>query len=1284
MSWASDIGKGFKKAYKKTAKKWGNPFTKTGALNLLSGGAIGIMDYGRLQTKVLWKSLTNALVKDMREDREAMVSSSVTGRKLVYGRSKVGSQLVYASTGGLLKDSLFIVVVFTGHEIDSFEEIWFDDRKMATFTNGAWVKQSPFTNLVTIQTYTGDQSEGHTLANMTGWTVANHKLLGCSYGIFKLKYNEQVFSTGVPKISAVMKGKKVYDPRTGLTAWTSNSALCVYDYAVMPTFIGGGGFAPEEININVLMASADICDEQCLVSGTTYENRYSTNGMVSLDTTPASIISSLISPMAGTAVYTEGQWKFYAGAPGRPATTYAYSGGVVAGTTQRTAIKTSGADGTAWDAQAYSEQGYVGGVSCSAKVPEADSYIIFGLNTDPSASTTGSTIDYAWYCASSGAGGLLIWENGASVGYFGSYTADTVLSITYDGATVEYLKDGVVIRSVSVVITDALYFDSSFNRLNKQLTNIEFGPIGEGSYPVATIDESWLDGGISFSTGANKNEKINTVKGLFTDPSNRWADTDFPSVPVGLTTPPNASYWAITATPTPYSATSDYNTGEYVLFSAKVYKAVIYTPPDNAPPDGLYWLLIEEYSLQKDYLATYEVQRGQIAYTAFVDVPAANPYMKEDGEELTLAMQLPFTTSPSQAARLANIELRKSRLGVTITYPCNLRAFVFDVWDVILVNNTLLGWNEKQCRVMGWGYTPGGGVTLTLAEDSDEVWSWDSTSFEPFESVELSDFPDPTNVLPPVNFTVTEEIYAGLVASVIKSKLTLAWTAGDETASMYDIRLDGVIIQTIPEVSYVINDIEAGIHNIAIRAKNWITAVSDWVEADYNVMGKGGLPTNVSGFSAELTKGQMLISWFPNTDVDILGYEIQLGTTWDDDSNVKLVERYAGTSYPWTPTTSGNVNLLIKAIDTSLNYSESATSFTYIISAPGSITGLTQKVIDNIVDLRWTPGTVGSFPIDYYELWKGTTFAAATLIGRKYGTFDIISESLAGTFKYWVRAVDIAGLPSTEVGVYTVVNQPPDYVLIDDQNLVFSSCTLVNAIIEGSDIIIPVNTTITWENHFQSNPDTTLEPWSTPQDQIDDGYTYYTQPGPSTSSIEKIIDYGATIPQSKITMGVTRSELAGTVTFTPEILTSPDNSTYTSLGNVYEAAASSFRYVKYRLVATTSNGGVSTIQQINVKLDVKQKTTIGSMNVADTTGDGTSVTFSSLGISPVDVVGNPLAEAPYIPSPYTVYGGVDPNPIKALVNFVDVPNPTAFKVLAWDKAGTRVAVNNVTVTVRYI
>ena len=463
-----------------------------------------------------------------------------------------------------------------------------------------------------------------------------------------------------------------------------------------------------------------------------------------------------------------------------------------------------------------------------------------------------------------------------------------------------------------------------------------------------------------------------------------------------------------------------------------------------------------------------------------------------------------------------------------------------------------------------------------------------------------------------------------------------------------------------------------------------------------STLGKTAPPADVTGLQAELTRGQMRIHWNANADVDLAGYEIQIGTVWDDPANKVLVQGYAGTSYAWTPDRTGVISILAKAIDTSSNYSTAETRLDYTISGPGIVATLTQQVIDNIVELKWSAASAGSFPIDYYELWKGNDFATSELLGRKYSTFDLLQESVAGTYKYWIRAVDVAGLAGTETGVYAAVNQPPDYVLIDTQNLVFSECTLVNALVENDQVVLPVNTTITFEDHFINNPDTTLEPWASPQDQVDDGYPLYGQPGPASASIERIIDYGALIPSSKLTMSVTRIQLVGNVVFTPEIfvgvgvtsdrddiksdssiVTCDSDIIWVSLGNTYEAAAKNFRFIKYRLVITTDDGGIATIQQINTKLDVKRKTLVtNTINVSDTTGDGTEVSFSSLGIDPIDVVGI-VAEAPYT-------GNATNDPIKALINFTDVANPVGFKVIAWNKSGVRVAVNDVTATITYI
>jgi hypothetical protein len=249
-------------------------------------------------------------------------------------------------------------------------------------------------------------------------------------------------------------------------------------------------------------------------------------------------------------------------------------------------------------------------------------------------------------------------------------------------------------------------------------------------------------------------------------------------------------------------------------------------------------------------------------------------------------------------------------------------------------------------------------------------------------------------------------------------------------------------------------------------------------------------------------------------------------------------------------------------------------------------------------------------------------------------------------------------------------------VLIAQQNVDFTTPTLTNVVLEAGQLIAPINTSVTWQNHFTTNPDVGSSGWGSPQDQVTAGYTLYGQPGPSTSTISKVVDYGASIPSSMITMAVTWSTRAGTVVMTPEIFTSPDNSTWTSLGHVYQAASSTFRYVKYNLVLTTSNGGIAVIQQIYVKLDVKQKTIMNkTLNITDTTGSGTSFNFSDLGITPVDIVGI-SADAPWT--------NTSADPITALVNFTDVPNPTSFKLLAWDKSNARVAVNGVTVTIRYI
>ena len=135
-------------------------------------------------------------------------------RKLVYGQMRVGGQCVFITNSGIVDDNeisnnqyLHLVIVFASHEIESYEEFWFNDKKV--YENGAVL--ADWEDNVTIATYDGTQTTADTeLVQVTGvegdWTN-DHILNGMAYVHFRLEWDQDLFPEGVPNISAVIKGK---------------------------------------------------------------------------------------------------------------------------------------------------------------------------------------------------------------------------------------------------------------------------------------------------------------------------------------------------------------------------------------------------------------------------------------------------------------------------------------------------------------------------------------------------------------------------------------------------------------------------------------------------------------------------------------------------------------------------------------------------------------------------------------------------------------------------------------------------------------------------------------------------------------------------------------------------------------------------------------------------------------------------------------------------------------------------------------------------------------------
>ena len=256
----------------------------------------------------------------MLRDRTLTVREPLSVRRILYGTVRVGGTIVYIETTGNNK-YLHLVVAFAGHEIEEFSTFYLDNRALTLDGNNV-TAPSRFADRVWVYPHLGTDSQtaDAVLSAASGTWGSAHRLRGIAYAYIKMEYNQDAFPNGIPNITALVKGKKVYDPRTGTTAWSNNAALCAADYLTDTRL--GLGVPLGEVNAATLTAAADTCDENVALAAGGSEDRYTCNGAVELDATPREIIEALATAKAAPTVYCMGQWYVYAGEWRTPAVAF--------------------------------------------------------------------------------------------------------------------------------------------------------------------------------------------------------------------------------------------------------------------------------------------------------------------------------------------------------------------------------------------------------------------------------------------------------------------------------------------------------------------------------------------------------------------------------------------------------------------------------------------------------------------------------------------------------------------------------------------------------------------------------------------------------------------------------------------------------------------------------------------------------------------------------------------------------------------------------------------------
>lgn len=200
----------------------------------------------------------------------------------VYGDCRVGgvAALYHGGDedgGEYDKDDLVTAWVLAGHQVEAIDEIWDGDRRLWTATGGI---EDDFENdlVVDVRLGTAGQTTPPDLLSALGSKVdANFRLSGKAWAYIRYRRIDKRWRDGLPQnLWFRVRGKRVFDPRSGQTAYSANWALCFRDF-----LISRGGLAAENFDDAQISAAANLCDE--LVGG---RARYEMNGSVAV--TPSS------------------------------------------------------------------------------------------------------------------------------------------------------------------------------------------------------------------------------------------------------------------------------------------------------------------------------------------------------------------------------------------------------------------------------------------------------------------------------------------------------------------------------------------------------------------------------------------------------------------------------------------------------------------------------------------------------------------------------------------------------------------------------------------------------------------------------------------------------------------------------------------------------------------------------------------------------------------------------------------------------------------------------------
>lgn len=270
-------------------------------------------------------------------------------------------------------------------------------------------------------------------------------------------------------------------------------------------------------------------------------------------------------------------------------------------------------------------------------------------------------------------------------------------------------------------------------------------------------------------------------------------------------------------------------------------------------------------------------------------------WVEKDGGEITQDMDFRFVTSEYQAQRLANIILRRKRVGRTIEVPCNMKGYKFRPGMYVNVTISNIGMKNVEMRVTKWSFDPKGGINLVLRQDFLEMW--DDAIGKPMERPDLVDLPSGAIAQPQnLQYQVLQ------ISDVVQGVLT--WSnIGQVAYNRVAVRQGGTTVWTaqVPGQNVRVTGLLRGAYTAHVQAVAYSGAISPEAYLEFNIQAPPP-PTSV-----EVQQGYFAISLIPKS-ADIANVSTQYdfwtsGETRLSSVSTDIVEREAtrkGMGTTWT------------------------------------------------------------------------------------------------------------------------------------------------------------------------------------------------------------------------------------------------------------------------------------------------------------------------------------------------------------------------------------------------